>query len=176
MKESRKTRYTRAALQDALCELMTAKPFASVSVTELCEAADVNRTTFYAHYQDQASLLEEIESDALESVGRLLDDLEGQTADEILRRGVHMLATDEAHLGILLGRHGDPRFQEELFSDIFARCGITPTSEESTPHDLDFAFVLGGSVSLLQRWMETGEKTPERDVAASIARFATSIA
>lgn len=176
MKESRKTRYTRAALQDALCELMAAKPLAAISVTELCETADVNRTTFYAHYQDQASLLEEVESGAIGSVGRLLDGLEGQAADEILRHGVHMLATDEAHLGTLLGRHGDPRFQEELFSSIFARCGIKPTSEESTPHDLDFAFVLGGSVSLLQRWMETGMKTPEGDVAAAIARFATAVA
>ena len=176
MKESRKTRYTRAALQDALCELMAAKPHAAISVTELCETADVNRTTFYAHYQDQASLLEEVESGAIGSVGRLLDGVEGQAADEILRHGVHMLATDEAHLGTLLGRHGDPRFQEELFSSIFARCGIKPTSEESTPHDLDFAFVLGGSVSLLQRWMETGMKTPEGDVAAAIARFATAVA
>ncbi|MCI1666276.1 MAG: TetR family transcriptional regulator C-terminal domain-containing protein [Atopobiaceae bacterium] len=164
------------ALQDALCGLMATKPFPAISVTELCVEADVNRTTFYSHYQDQACLLEEIESAALESVNRLLDGLKGQAADEILRRGVHMLATDEAHLGILLGRHGDPEFQEELFSNIFARCGIKPTTKESTPHDLDFAFVLGGSVSLLQRWMETGKRTPERDVAAAIARFATSIA
>lgn len=176
MRESRKTRYTRSALQDALCELMTVKPFAAISVTELCDTADVNRTTFYSHYKDQASLLEEIESEALESVSCLLDGLDGQMTDEILYRGVHMLATDEAHLGILLGRHGDPGFQEELFSNIFARCGIMPTSEKSTPHDLDFAFVLGGSVNLLQRWMETGMKTPEKDVAAAIARFAMTIA
>ena len=47
--ESRRTQYTRRALRDALIELLADKPLARITVRELCERADVNRSTFYAH-------------------------------------------------------------------------------------------------------------------------------
>ena len=65
MKESRKTRYTRMALEDSLIELMTKKPISKITIKELCENADINRTTFYSHYSDQYDLLRQIEDDAL---------------------------------------------------------------------------------------------------------------
>lgn len=48
--ESRRTRYTRLAMQDALVELLQDQPLGSITVKALCERADVNRSTFYAHY------------------------------------------------------------------------------------------------------------------------------
>ena len=47
--ESRRTRYTRRAMQDALIELLRNQPLGSITVKALCERADVNRSTFYAH-------------------------------------------------------------------------------------------------------------------------------
>ncbi|HCA30580.1 MAG TPA: TetR/AcrR family transcriptional regulator, partial [Ruminococcaceae bacterium] len=65
MKESRKTRYTRMVLQDSLLELMKNKPISKITIKELCETADINRTTFYAHYRDQYDLLRTIEGETL---------------------------------------------------------------------------------------------------------------
>lgn len=48
--ESRRTRYTRRAMQDALIDLMRERPLGSITIKTLCEQADVNRSTFYAHY------------------------------------------------------------------------------------------------------------------------------
>ena len=44
--ESRRTRYTRRAMQDALIELLRNQPLGSITVKALCERADVNRSTF----------------------------------------------------------------------------------------------------------------------------------
>ena len=57
LKMDRKTRYTRMVLQDSLIELMKEKPISKITIKELCEKADINRTTFYAHYTDQYDLL-----------------------------------------------------------------------------------------------------------------------
>ena len=65
MKLDRKTRYTRKALSDSLIELMRDRPFIKITIMDLCEKADVNRTTFYAHYRDSYDLLLQIEEETL---------------------------------------------------------------------------------------------------------------
>ena len=65
MKENRKTRYTKMVLQNSLFELMEKKPIEKITIKELCENADINRTTFYAHYSDQYDLLAKIENETI---------------------------------------------------------------------------------------------------------------
>ena len=45
-------------LQQAMGELLTTQSFASVTVQEITRRAEVNRATFYAHFQDKDDLLE----------------------------------------------------------------------------------------------------------------------
>ena len=65
-------RKTEAALHDALLALLKTKPIDQITTTELCEAADVSRNTFYAHYSAPALLLESIEDEfiAIVQIGR----------------------------------------------------------------------------------------------------------
>ena len=46
----RRKRKTRIAIENALLELMQDKPISSISISELSEAADINRKTFYNNY------------------------------------------------------------------------------------------------------------------------------
>src|SRR5699024_5578943 len=46
----RRKQYTRKVLKESLIELLKNKPIATISVKALCEKADINRSTFYAHY------------------------------------------------------------------------------------------------------------------------------
>ena len=47
-KIDRRIKYTKHALQEAMIELLETHPIAKISVSMLCEKADVNRSTFYA--------------------------------------------------------------------------------------------------------------------------------
>ena len=58
--ESRRTQMTRRLIRSALVELMEEKTLERITIKELCERADVNRTTFYLHYSDQRSVLNDI--------------------------------------------------------------------------------------------------------------------
>lgn len=48
---------TKRALAAALKELMEAKPFSKISVSDICEACDMNRKSFYYHFQDKYDLV-----------------------------------------------------------------------------------------------------------------------
>ena len=43
----------------ALISLLKKKPFEYITVSEICETAGVNRSTFYLHYETIADLLNE---------------------------------------------------------------------------------------------------------------------
>jgi AcrR family transcriptional regulator len=53
----RRVRRTRAALRDALLDLMAERGYEAVAVQDIIERADVGRSTFYNHYADKDELL-----------------------------------------------------------------------------------------------------------------------
>ena len=49
---NRRSLATEECLKNTLMVLLKDKELADISVAELCEAADIDRSTFYAHYED----------------------------------------------------------------------------------------------------------------------------
>lgn len=67
MKQEEATLRTKQALAAALKEKMLTKPFSKVTVSELIEACDINRKTFYYHFSDTHALLKwTLEQEAVE--------------------------------------------------------------------------------------------------------------
>lgn len=60
--ENRRILITKQLLCESFISLLKQKPIDKISVTELCQAANVNRGSFYAHYADVYDLLDQIES------------------------------------------------------------------------------------------------------------------
>ena len=68
-------RKTRRAIRSGLVKACQAKPYAHVSVTDICSASMVSRTTFYDHYTDKDALLAEVVSFLLEEIAPALEGL-----------------------------------------------------------------------------------------------------
>ncbi len=66
MKTDARVRYTKKVLRESLLYFMHYKAITEISVKEVCERAEINRSTFYKHYKDCYDLLEQIESEVLE--------------------------------------------------------------------------------------------------------------
>ena len=74
-KENRRVKYTKSVLKDSLLHFLLEKPLREISITELCNFADVNRGTFYNYYKDVDNLLDSIESDFIENLFSVAKDL-----------------------------------------------------------------------------------------------------
>ncbi|WP_312094901.1 TetR/AcrR family transcriptional regulator [Niallia sp.] len=61
----RRVKKSKKALKNALITLMDQKDFKDISITNIVELADVNRGTFYRHYQYKEDLLEDLTNDVL---------------------------------------------------------------------------------------------------------------
>ena len=63
-----RVRFTRMVIEQSFLELLREKPVSKITVTELCEKAQINRATFYKHYLDVADLLEKIEENLFDQI------------------------------------------------------------------------------------------------------------
>ena len=81
--ENQRIRLSKTLLKNALVHLLQKKPLNKISVLEICETAQINRTTFYKYYGSQTDLLNEIESDFLAQLDEslaLIPEQEGAVA------------------------------------------------------------------------------------------------
>ena len=51
---------TKKGIHQALLHLLKNKPLAHIKVTELCKAANINRGTFYFHYEEVGDVFKEL--------------------------------------------------------------------------------------------------------------------
>lgn len=52
--------FTRRAILDAFLRILAKKPFRKITVRDIVEACEVNRTTFYYYFQDIYAIVEEL--------------------------------------------------------------------------------------------------------------------
>ncbi|NLY19021.1 MAG: TetR/AcrR family transcriptional regulator [Clostridiaceae bacterium] len=178
-KLSRKIRYTRMVLKDSLLELMKQKPISKITVKELCENADINRSTYYSHYSDPYDLLKKIENETLEWAEKMVTTLLEQTDEnetiKILESILEYITDNSKHIQVLMSEQGDIDFQKQLLSMLYNRCGISPANEknaDSLTNEYYFIFVVNGSVGLIQYWLKSGLNKSAREMAEIIFNMA----
>lgn len=71
-KTDRRVIRTQKSIRDAFLKLMQMKEFHQITVTELAHLADIDRKTFYLHYNSTADILNEFETELAEKVLALL--------------------------------------------------------------------------------------------------------
>jgi AcrR family transcriptional regulator len=104
---------------------MQERAVADISIKELCAVADVNRSTFYAHYKDQYSILQELEDVSLETFEQICSKYILQSRKTaLLKTTMETLDIIEGNINwtrVLLSEQGDINFQRKLFSLILQK-------------------------------------------------------
>ena len=113
-------RKTRRAIRSGLLKACQAKPYAHVSVTDICTASMVSRTTFYDHYTDKDALLAEVVSFLLDEIAPALEGLwfgEKGDARAVARHLADVYACNGQALKTLLAIRvgGDGDLHEQLY-------------------------------------------------------------
>ena len=182
VKENRKKQYTRMVLADSLIELMKARPIDKITIRELCELANVNRSTFYLHYEDIYALLRYIEDDTLTWVQAFIEELtgkfhEGERATiRSLERLFECFVKNSKHLQVLMSEQGDLAFQKRVFNIAYQTCDFS-SGKLAMPfaEDLHFIFLVSGGVGIVQHWLKNGLKQSPLEIAQAIYDMTAAI-
>jgi len=82
-RRDRRKERTRREIYDAAMRLFARKGFGAVTITEICEAADVGRGTFFLHFPSKAALLYEFNQRVAEDFRATLTAPRGSARDEL---------------------------------------------------------------------------------------------
>lgn len=180
-KLDRRVRYTKLMLRQSLLELMKKEDVDKISVTDICKQADINRSTFYAHYSTPTDLLNQIEEELFDklnvTLGRFSEG--GQPASHaVISDLVQYLADNSDLCKILLGKHGDSAFLKKVLQLAQQRSFRAWASEMDKSKEANFAylysFIANGSVGLIQDWIEGGMREKPEAIANIIATIAAA--
>lgn len=72
----RRTRRTQKSIRDNFIDLMSVMPIEEITIQKLTDKADINRRTFYLHYEDIYDLLHKTEDFVMNRFGEILKDFE----------------------------------------------------------------------------------------------------
>ncbi|MDR2448144.1 MAG: TetR/AcrR family transcriptional regulator [Treponema sp.] len=170
VKDSRKARYTKKALRDSLIELMKSKSIVRITVKELCDRADISRSTFYAHYNNQYDLLKQIEEGTIayfEDILKRFDKKRSareiiQMVEEIVRN----IADNSNSIQALLSENGDISFQEKFFRRFTRKVHLVNSFIEAPLSDIPgieeyyLVYIVNGSIALVQHWLKNNMDIP----------------
>lgn len=152
---------SREAIRAALLGLLEERPMEKVTVTELVRRADVNRSTFYAHYPDIYGVVEEMEDEAMAAMGKVLSELQNQgfvhdPTPLLLEMGA-VFEADKDRYRILVEADSSVGLLRKL-QDAFAESMLTSTSiveplRSHPAYPLRVHYFAAGYANLLRLWL-----------------------
>ena len=172
-KRNRREEYTLRVIREAFLELLEKQPVERISVGELCELADINRSTFYRHYADVYALLDEICEECFQELfGNLakfndLADISGRTAYDLILKACTITEDRKELYQLLLFKQPSARFQQrmtEAFYQLFLghHDAIHYRTLET---DLHYQYLASGILGIWQAWLKEDCKLPKSVVA-----------
>ena len=66
--EYRSSIRSKTMIKEAMLELLVEKPFDKITITDIVKKADINRGTFYAHYDNTAEVLKSISASVMDEI------------------------------------------------------------------------------------------------------------
>ena len=171
--EDRRVRRTRRQLQEALAALMREKDLKDITVRELTERADVNRGTFYSHYQDLYDLREQMEEELFRQLSQVLSacPLERTPGGlrPILTAVFRFILENQALFVTALSGGGERFFSRllQMIQELYLRqwSGFYDLGgAQGTNYYLEF--VVSGVMGLVRSWVRGGMGEPPEEMAA----------
>lgn len=71
MKEDRRIRRTKSAIKEAFIDLLNEKEIEKITIQDITKRADINRGTFYLHFEDKYLLLDEMENECIAEISNV---------------------------------------------------------------------------------------------------------
>lgn len=171
VKEDRRVRKTKKVLRNCLFKLLEEKSINEITVTELTEMADINRSTFYLYYSNVFDMMEKIQDEIFNIINMQViysTDNFSQPEDFIKYvQGILEFCKDNYNLCRFVARN---HFQNQLADRIVAAIkSIVPNSEKvfssEDPRYYMTTFALSGISAAILAWMDDSMRIPCEDMA-----------
>ena len=173
-KFDRSVRKTKAQLRAGLARLMQKKSIKEITVKELVEEVDINRSTFYLHYTDIYQMLESIEGELMDEISHLIDDYaldpinNKESSYPFIEQIFTILDNNKDICIALLGKNGDMAFVnriEGLIAETVFQRLSSRMPKDNRDIEYAYAFCLNGCVGMIKAWLSSDNQESTQHMA-----------
>lgn len=176
IKDNQRKRITKMLLKGAMIDLMQTKPVEKITIKEICEKAQINRSTFYLHYSEPNELLKSIEDDIIENTAEYLDkigaDDNNSNAMQYMLMFFNYIKENDKIFRTLLVKRENPFFKKKFIKFALERVvsSLNCTADEKYEKYV-YGFVVNGSLGAIIEWIESDYSLPEREIVELIFKL-----
>lgn len=168
-KNNQRTRLSKMLFKNALMDLLKEKgSINKVSVRELCDRAELNRSTFYAHYQEPNDLLIEIETELLDATEEHLKKIGVENeigAHKYILSFLQYIRQNDKPFRALLIDSTDPEFRSRFMQQSIIQ--FVENLRIVLPKELEqyiFSYILNGSTGIIIQWIRSDYAADENEI------------
>ena len=160
-KIDRRVKKTKASIRRAFNELILKKDFTSITVSEIANLADINRKTFYLHYNSIADILIEFENELTDKVLEIIKKDEFIDIDKFFS-GLNNIMLENIDIYRKIANHTTYAFLLKDCKNILKNSIIESFYEKSNMSMEVFnvyaEFIASGIISIYTDWLNTNSK------------------
>ena len=176
---------TAVKFDKALLSLLEKKPFEYITISEICQKAEINRSTFYLHYENTSDLLKETTTYVLDNFTSYFPvDAESITAkfancdleelkfvnEKYLHPYLLFIKENQRVFSAVLSQptaFESKRIFQRLFDNIF-RPILDRFNYPKDEQNFVMLFYLNGITAIITEWLKEGCQKSIEDIAAII--------
>lgn len=171
----RRKKYSLRMIRQAFLELLTEKDMDSITVTEICNLADINRGTFYKYYSDIYDLFQQTCDAFLNELYNIIiisadeNDNKSRNINEILNDALGIVSQNTDLLAILRKTNNFNVIVPKIIS--FLKPTISDRLKNLSPvipdNEMDYLaeFIGGGCGAIARKWLDDGMTVPKEEIS-----------
>ncbi len=181
---------TKKLIKTALSELIQEKGFDHVSITDLTQRANINRGTFYLHYQDKYDLLEKFENEVLDDINtnaenfiksiKDIDFLGEDFSNEIKpfnNKVFTYIKENYIIMKVILGPKSDMRFQNKIkkaLNILLTEKGwdnYFDSQNTFVSKNYFISYLVSAHIGVIRQWIDSGMNESAENMAEMISKM-----
>lgn len=171
-KTDRRIRLTKQIIRESLVELMQKYPISRISVKKLCEVADINRSTFYAHYDNTYDLLRQIQQEIISELAEHISSgvfiEKSKLTVQVMSQILEYAKENSELFKVLLSKNGDFTFQKDIMliaqEKTIKELHNIKNLDKRTSEYLQL-FLTTGALNVIEKWLQDGMPESTQEMA-----------
>lgn len=178
-KEYRSAIRSRKLIRQAFLELLKEKTFEKITVTDIVKRAEINRSTFYAHYPDVMGVIDEIQEEILDYCQKTLDKVDFSEFFEnptlVLKDIIKILEENHELYRLLMHSTMAAKQLEQIkvvvLEKTMQNAAIAERYKDSFEFEFQLRFFMGGVVDVYSQWLNNEIDCSLNDLTEQIAKL-----
>ncbi|WP_432665534.1 TetR-like C-terminal domain-containing protein [Wukongibacter baidiensis] len=166
----RRVRRTKKVLKETFISLLQKKDIHRITVKEISDIADVNRSTFYNYYTDVYDMLDKLENEALELLEKLMKNYYTQNDRDLFSRAcftelLSVIKENSSLFNLFFLDENRVTFAVKLQNLIFTIPYDKVNYDKNVANYYVSSYIASGTTGMIQCWLKNEMSAPISDIA-----------